>query len=100
MYLKSRKCIGFCLIKLVSTVKMCCCIFRPFTHSELPRAVRFTFIWAGPGYGKPTVRRVFVDFLSVPTAKFRDINHNFGPNPPPFYNLPFYVYTILYNVVT
>ena len=91
MYLKSRKCIGFCcLIKLVSADKMCCIIFRPFAHSEFPRAVRFSFIWAGPGYGTPTVRRVFVDFLSVPTAKFRILSIILG-HPPPFttYNLLF-----------
>ena len=83
MYLKSRKCIGLCcLIELVSAV-MCSSIFRSFARSEFPRAVRFSFIWAGIGYGTPTVGRVFVDFLSVPTEKkFRDINYNFGPQHP------------------
>jgi len=57
-------------------------VFRPFARSGFPLAVRFPFIWAGPAYGTPTVPRVFVDFLSVPTANFRDINHNFGATTP------------------
>jgi hypothetical protein len=60
-------------------------VFRPFARSGFPLAVRFPFIWAGPAYGTPTVTRVFVDFISVPTANFRDINHNFGAITPLLY---------------
>jgi hypothetical protein len=75
-------------------------VFRPFARSGFPLVVRFPFIWAGPAYGTPTVPRVFVDFLSVPTANFWDINHNFGATTPPPLFLQFIIYTIPYNVVT